>query len=350
MAAVARKKTDPRVIGAAVLGTVALIIAAVMIFGSGKVIDDRPRAVILFDGSVNGLSVGAPVTLRGVQVGEVVDIRLRADVREHRVSIPVYVAFNLNNAQVLGVRGEAFAISTAAAVERGLRAQLQMQSVITGQLYVELGFMPHVAPRMLSTDRGVPEIPAAPRILDVLQDQLSGMPLRQIGDGALRVMDLLDGLLNTPEIANVLTEGAGATSELHGVLTEVHGQVAPVAGNVIHATTEADRAMAELQATAHALQTETRATLGQIRETLKTFETQGTAIGSDVKATLRAVDRTVLQVDTAAAGIAGTVGDGTPGKADIDQILRNLAAATRALRGLSETLERNPNALVTGKR
>ncbi len=344
------KKTDSRLIGAALLGAVALVITAVMIFGSGKVIDDRPRAVIYFDGSVNGLSAGAPVTLRGVKVGEVLDVRLRADFGAHQVTIPVYVAFNRGSAQVVGANGRPTAVSLAGAIDSGLRAQLQMQSVITGQLYVELSFMPEVPARLVGQDKSVPEIPAAPRILDTLKNELSGIPLQEIGRSTVRVLNLMDGLLGAPEVRKVLAEGAGSSSELHRLLGELRVQVKPVSGGVVEASASAVHALGEAQDVARVLRDQVGQTLEQIRQTLKTYETQGATVGREIQATLRTVEQTLRQADMAAAGLAGMVGEGGPARADIDQILRNLVAATRALRGLSETLERNPNALITGKR
>lgn len=345
-----RDKTNPKVIGAAVLGAVALLIAAVVVFGSGGVIDDRPRAVIYFDGSVNGLSPGAPVSLRGVQVGEVVDVRLRADFRDHKVVIPVYVAFERGRAQVIGTDGKSFALSLGAAIQRGLRAQLQMQSVITGQLYVELGFMPDVPIHLVGADTRTPEIPAAPRIIDLLKSQLANMPLQQIGHGTVRVLTLLDALVISPEMRKTLAEAAESSAELHQLLAGVHAQVQPVGNNVVRATAGAAHAMTDTSAVVKELQTELGATLSQIRQTMKVYETQGVAVGRDIQASLRSADRTVALADSAVLGLASAIAEGNSTRADLDQTVRNLVAATRALRGLSENLERNPNALVTGRR
>jgi len=345
-----RKKTNPKLIGAAILGGLALVIAAVVVFGSGRVIDDRPRAVIFFDGSVNGLAVGAPVTLRGVQVGEVVDVRLRADFGQHQVTIPVYIAFERGRAQVVGTDGRPFALSLATAIERGLRAQLLLQSVITGQLYVELSFLPDVPIRLIGADTKTAEIPAAPRILDQLKNELVNLPLQQIGHGAVRVMSLLNTLLASPEISKTLAEAADSSAELRQLLIEAHAQVNPVGSNVTQASAAAAQAMADTGTVVRELKTQLVVTLDQIRQTLKVYETQGGMVGRDIQALLRSADASVRLVDNVALGMASTIGEGNATRADLDQVIRNLAAATRALRGLAETLERNPNALITGRR
>lgn len=344
------KKTDPRLIGAALIGAVVLVIVAVIVFGSGRVIDDRPRAVIYFDGSVNGLSAGAPVSLRGVKVGEVVDVRLRADFNARTVTIPIYIAFDRGRADVVGADGQPAGMSIAGAIDRGLRAQLQMQSVITGQLYVELSFMPDVPARLVGLDKTVPEIPAAPRILDTLKNELAGVPLQEIGRSTVRVLNLMDGLLASPEIRKVLAEGAGSSSELSRLFGELRTQVRPVGGTVVDASASAVQALGEAQEAAHALNAQAGTTLEQIRRTLQVYEMQGATVGGDVQSSLRALEKTLGRADVATAGLAGMVGEGGSARVDIDQILRNLVAATRALRGLAETLERQPNAMVTGRR
>ena len=70
------KKISPALIGAFVLGALVLLIVAVIAFGSGQLFRKTQEFVLYFDGSVNGLHVGAPVKFKGVEVGSVKDIRL----------------------------------------------------------------------------------------------------------------------------------------------------------------------------------------------------------------------------------------------------------------------------------
>ena len=72
-------RANPTTIGVFVIGAVALAIVVVLVFGSGTMFSKKERYVIFFSDSVNGLSVGAPVQMRGVKIGEVKSIRALFD-------------------------------------------------------------------------------------------------------------------------------------------------------------------------------------------------------------------------------------------------------------------------------
>jgi paraquat-inducible protein B len=86
------KKANPAVIGGFVVGAVALLVVGVLVFGSGKFWTTTVSWVSYFPGSVKGLQIGAPVTFRGVKIGQVTNIKATLDVREQPVTIltPVY--------------------------------------------------------------------------------------------------------------------------------------------------------------------------------------------------------------------------------------------------------------------
>ena len=71
------KKANPAVIGAFVVGAVVLAVAGLLVFGSGKMFKHTVKFVCFFPGAVDGLNVGAPVRFKGVEVGSVIDVRLR---------------------------------------------------------------------------------------------------------------------------------------------------------------------------------------------------------------------------------------------------------------------------------
>src|SRR6185295_10960648 len=70
-------KANPAVIGAFVVGAIALAVIGIVVFGSGQLFKSTTKAVCFFSGDINGLSVGAPVKFKGVAIGSVSDIRLR---------------------------------------------------------------------------------------------------------------------------------------------------------------------------------------------------------------------------------------------------------------------------------
>ena len=131
-------------IGAFVVGAVALAVAAIVLFGSGRFFKDTDKWVAIFPGSVKGLNVGSPVVFRGVQVGQVTEIIVNFDPGRIEVIIPVLYEtdperFRHIGPQVIADDKELH----EALVAQGLRAQLQMQSLVTGQLVINMDFFPN---------------------------------------------------------------------------------------------------------------------------------------------------------------------------------------------------------------
>ena len=85
------KPVNPYTIGAFLVGSLVLLISAVLIFGGGQFFKNKAEFVIYFDGALNGLNVGAPVKLQGVKIGTVKEISLEFDKQFMRISKPVVV-------------------------------------------------------------------------------------------------------------------------------------------------------------------------------------------------------------------------------------------------------------------
>jgi phospholipid/cholesterol/gamma-HCH transport system substrate-binding protein len=128
------KKISPAMIGAFVLGAVALIVIAILVFGSGRLFRQTRTFVLYFDSSVNGLRVGAPVKLKGVEIGSVKDIRIQVGQGTGADEIPVIIEIDLKKLTRRGAPAAAEATVDPEAmqkviVDRGLRGQLDMESL-----------------------------------------------------------------------------------------------------------------------------------------------------------------------------------------------------------------------------
>jgi paraquat-inducible protein B len=176
------KRVSPSVIGAFVVASFAILIVALIVVGSGRMFTKPIRFICMFQGNLNGCKIGAPVKVRGVQIGTVASIELRLlpsqgrqrpDVKELR--LPVIV--DLDRSQLLVRGGTGAALETAgfdSLIKQGLRAQLNTESLLTGLLYIDLDLHPGV-PMNLALEPGGPyrEIPTVKTDLAQLQERLT---------------------------------------------------------------------------------------------------------------------------------------------------------------------------------
>ena len=133
------KRANPAVIGGFIVGAVVLAIAGVMMLGSGKLFTETIKCVMYFEGAIQGLYVGAPVNFRGVKVGSVTSIKMQFDRQNFDIRIPVIVDFPKGaggTMEMLNADPRTPTDALAALIERGLRAQLQTDSLVTGLLFI----------------------------------------------------------------------------------------------------------------------------------------------------------------------------------------------------------------------
>lgn len=164
----------------------------------------RERYWLHFENSVGGLSAGAPVVLRGIEVGEVVEVKLQFDREQLQFDVPVLI--EIQPERVETTEGEPLQEvgSIPALVERGLRARLGTASLITGRRQVELVVLPDAPPPEIAGEGRRPEIPTIPAPLDeatasvegILAD-LEAMPLAEIGRELEATLRELRGLLES---------------------------------------------------------------------------------------------------------------------------------------------------------
>ena len=310
------KRASPTLIGAFVIGALLLALGGLAVFGSGKLFRRTEQFVAIFSGSVNGLSVGAPVKFRGVQVGSVTSILLSLPgMTLPDLRIPVFFDIDRDTTLKLGAMvNPADPSALAALIDQGLRAQLQLESIVTGVLFVELDLFPTSQVTLfLPKDSGYVEIPTQPTLLQEATQTAADVVAK------LRDADI-DGLVNavrdaargvnelagSPELRQTLVAIRDTLATTRETLVEVKPRIAPLAGRF-------DSGVSRLEATLQKLDL----TLGSVKTSLGSFDTL-----VDPQAPL------VYQLTTT---------------------LTDLSEAARSIRQFADYLDRNPNALLTGR-
>jgi paraquat-inducible protein B len=297
----------PAIVGAFVLSGMLLAIGAVLLIGGTELFKHTQRTVVYFPGSVAGLDVGAPVTFRGVKIGTVTSIAVHINMRDLSVRIPVYL--ELNPAQIS--LGEHSVAQTADDFDRllkaGLRAQLNMESLITGELRVDLDLMPGIKSLQEASTPELRVIPSSPSKLQTLEDEIAALPLQQIAETARQT------LLAIKQVAD---------------------NIAPKIGPL------ADTATATAQA-AHM-------TLDDIDRLALAGKTQLHVSGLQLARVLASSDAAIKQAQALVISLEAVAPANSRTRADLQASIRDLAASASALRGFSQEIERNPSALLLG--
>jgi paraquat-inducible protein B len=327
------KKISPAVIGAFVLGAVTLIVIAILVFGSGRLFRQTRDFVLYFDNSVNGLRIGAPVKVKGVPIGSVKDIRLQLERGGTVNKIPVIIEIDLEK---LTSRGAAADVAQSrevlnkAIVDRGLRGQLEMESLVTGLLYVALDFFPGSPINLVqqeNADNKYPEIPTLPTTLEQAKDALTQIinKLEEIDFKTLiaSLESTVDGIkrtVNSPDVEQTLRSLRTTMPKVDEAVVNIRNLAGTMDGNV------------------KTLSADLMQTSGDARLALK-------QAGDALKQT----EETMKRAEAAVNNIETLSDLDSPVNYELVKSLREVSAAARSLRSLTGYLERNPRALIFGK-
>jgi len=172
------KKTSNTLIGAFVIGAIFLLAVGLTVLGSGKFFRITNKYILYFDDSVQGLAIGAPVTFRGVKIGTVKDISLTYDPETRFAYIPVIIETEPDRIKGAPLRSDRENYKYL--INSGMRAQLVVQSLLTGQLSVALDFFPDKPANLRGLTKEYPEIPTIPSPFGELQKNISDIPIKQI--------------------------------------------------------------------------------------------------------------------------------------------------------------------------
>jgi paraquat-inducible protein B len=301
-----RRRTNAAVIGAFVIGAVVLVGFAVVLWGSGRLFRDTAKYVCYFEGSVEGLEVGAPVKVRGVPVGRVthIQLRYRQDPTDNR--IPVFIELDRKRLVGLGVERPNPQV-LAQVISQGLRARLEPQSFVTGILFVNFGFFPRSPVQYFEIDpqHGIPEIPTVPR------------PFAEVGDSVTAIVSKLERI----DFGAMVEAITGAASSFDRLASSE--QVPQLLGQATSTLKAYERVGRDVHTDLHPLLTDLRLTVGDTRKAI-------VGMGGAADATSRLV--------APEAPLSIRLGEA------LDQVSR----AANAVHDLAEYLERNPNALILG--
>jgi paraquat-inducible protein B len=261
---------------------------------------------------VAGLSVGSPVTFRGVNIGKVERILVQLDETNHTGVIPVYMVIEPDKVEWTNGSFRSDAQSMAAAINAGLRAQLRSESLVTGQLSVDLDFYPG-SPIVAAHLKGKTlQLPTMPSDMQNLKDEIHDLHLGDLSENARRTMVSMQRLMD-----------------------EAGNRIGPL-------TDSLQRTLETARATLVALQGNSARTLENIDKLAVMSRGQIETNGRDLDQVLRTAQATAAQAEKLVATLNDMTAPRSPLRDDLQSSVRDLAASAGSLRAFTHDLERDP--------
>jgi len=327
------KKANPATIGVFICVALALGVGAILLFSSARGFSKTHKYILYFDASVLGLSPGAPVKFRGVTVGSVRELLIRHNQHERDTAMPVIVELDESvlkekSDYVINISDK---LVLKSMIDRGLRATIEAQSIVTGLLYVELEFRSGAAPAVFhQVQPEYLEIPTQQTKIQLLIENIADIDFKQLmtqmtalaselqtNFSAMNMKDINDGLTNLLVKLNQLVRSDDLTNaviSLRTTLDKLSARIDPLADQAQGLLVDATKAV------------------GDAREAI-----------SDAKNSLAHFDDTLHTAQNAIAPQASL-------RRDLASTMQDISEAARSITALADFLNRNPNALISGRK
>lgn len=323
-------RANPKLVGAFVLGAIALAIVAVVALGSDRFFRSTNEYVLFFAGNVNGLRIGAPVKFKGVEVGSVTNVLLNLNIeappqqRSDFAAIRIPVVIELDEHKILG-RGAVTDFSQPdnlkRAIHYGLRGQLATESLLTGLLYVDLDIHPGTQPKFfLPPNSPYQEIPTLPN------------PFEEAQSAASRLIAQIDkiNLVGLVDTATTTLNTATATMNAYKQLAQ--------SDQIKNAIDSINRGGQSIDEAAESI----RVLTNNLNHTV-------VPLGAQLQASARDADQTLKQTRDTLRSLNASLSPDSPLLYQASQSLSDISDAARAVRHLADYLDRNPDAIIRGR-
>lgn len=317
------RSANPVTVGAFILGMLALAFLLVLFFTGGHWFSQRDRYTLFYDTSIKGLNVGAPVTLKGVKIGEVTDIRARmygqdfAVLTEITVEIDPDLLEKENGQQKKGDIADAM-------IERGLSAQLRLQSLLTGLLYVDVDFRPDKPRRIKKMESKYKQIPTTPTDLEQLTSDLESIDINKLGENLERIVEGINNLINDRGLQDMVKNTNDTLDAIKQSADTVRASADKITASLVPLAQHGDATITEINRKLPDLLTKLDATMIALQQSaaaLQKTSANATYLSSEDSPLLYRIENAATSVNNAA-----------------DQI-----------RHLSDMLERQPESLLYGR-
>jgi paraquat-inducible protein B len=309
-------------IGAFIVGAIVLVFVALIFFSGGQLFSHKEKIIMYFEGSVQGLQLGAPIKLKGVVLGEVTDIQINFQSDDKNVLTAVTAELALQRINRKGTNVDRAFFEEA--IADGLRAQLKYQSFLTGLLYVELDFFPDSPAQIYAFQNNLLELPTKGTEFEEISKNLQELNIKG-------VIDNLDRL--TSDVSKLVASGT----------------LEQTLGSVKNAADSIETTATGLRTDVNNINQQLTKTTAELTVLLKSLNQQAPTIANNLNATLTQLQQSLDQFKNTAHTMDNTFAEDSPLIYQLNRTLKDVSRSANALRNLSDTLDQQPESLLRGK-
>jgi len=327
------KKNKSLSIGAFIVGAILLVFLALLFFSGGDLFSQKERVVMYFEGSVQGLQVGAPIKLKGVILGEITDIQINFDSNTQDNGNKNNSAKNIVTAVTgdlalkrISRKGTEVSIEFfEEAIKNGLRAQLNFQSFLTGLLYVELDFFPDTPATLYGFKKNYLELPTVATGFEELTKNLQEINLK----GLVNNLDKLTLHLNKIVASGMIEQTLGSVK----IAADSFTHTANTMGQDVSLLTK-----------------NLSRTSSQLDQLLVSLNQQTPVVALELRASMVQLQKSLVELDKATNSVHQSFSEDSPLVNQLNETLDEVSRSAQAFRTLSETIDQQPEAFLRGKK
>jgi len=346
------ERANPTVIGGFVVGAVLLFVVGIVVFSKGTFWVEKPTRVLYFEGSVAGLDVGAPVNFRGVRIGSVSKILIRVNFENKMIRTPVFI--EIDREKIMGLKGipesEERQEFVQDLIQRGLRAQLVLQSLITGQLAVEFDMHPETPINLVGSDTDYLEIPTIPSGIQELKTRFEKLQLDELVSALLHTVQSIDEAVQSPDLKKAIEDLDKTLVSVKNLAENIDSRVGPLFTSFEDTSNAARLTLEESQDMIATAKLDLKQALKGIQQLAQNIDKQVVPVAKNIDQISQAARGAFVKGEEAMTTVKGLAGEKSPERFELNRALKEISAAARSIRDLARYLERNPNTLVYGKR
>lgn len=337
------KQANPVMIGGFVLGALALLVTAILVFSGGALLQTKEKLVSFFPGTVSGLSVGARVEFQGVQVGKVTGIALEYHTEDGHFVVPVTYEIWPGSTKIVGADVREIDEGYRLLVEQmGLRAKLESVSLVTGQYMIALSLQPDTPINRVGVDKEIVEIPTIEADRDLFANTLREIDINGLIKSVTGALDAIEKLASGEQTEAIMTNTAETLIEVRRLIADIDARVISLMENL-------NGTLADYSQLARTTGTRVESLADSLESTSAEIQRLAGNLGEQTGRMSQSASGALDEAGKAMSSFDELLGRDSQARYDLELMLKEAAGASRSLRILADYLQQNPDALIRGK-